>query len=69
MSRHLGFDLRSIIHDIKDISKRDIHSIALHIHIALEYNSPKHLMDRPKYHNRLLEIFQSSRQYRKRNDF
>jgi hypothetical protein len=69
MSRHLGFDLRLIIHDIKNVLKKDIHQIALQIHLALEYNSPKHIIGRHKFLNRLLESFQCSRQYRKMNDF
>jgi len=68
MSRHLGFDLRLIIQDIKNISKRDIHKIGLQIHIALKYNSSEHVVDRHKFLNRLLKIFPCSRQYRKIND-
>lgn len=69
MSKHLGFDLRLIIHDIKNIVKKDIDKIALQIHMALEYNSSKHVNDRQKFLNRSLELFQCSRQYRKMNLF
>ncbi|CAF2650729.1 unnamed protein product [Rotaria sp. Silwood2] len=65
ISRRIGFDLRSIIQNIKQVSKTDIDQVAVQIHIALEYNSSKHVVDRYKNLNRLLEIFQCSRRYRK----
>ncbi|CAF0756109.1 unnamed protein product [Rotaria sordida] len=64
MSRRIGFDLRSIIQNIKQVANTDINQIALQIHIALEYNSSKHVVNRQKIFNRLLEIFQCSRGYR-----
>ena len=65
MSRHLGFDLRIIIQDIKNISKKDIHQIALQIHVALQYNSSKHNINHQKFLNRLLKILHCSHHYRK----
>ena len=49
MSRFIGFDLRTIIQDIKAVLKTDIHQIALQIHTALEYNSSKHIFYRHKF--------------------
>ncbi|CAF1175814.1 unnamed protein product [Rotaria sp. Silwood1] len=63
MSRRIGFDLRSIIQNIKEVSKTDINEVALQIHIALEYNLSKHVVDRHKTLNRLLEKFQCSRRH------
>jgi hypothetical protein len=61
----MGFDLRSMIQDIKNIVEIDIHKIAMQIHIALEYNYSKYPVRHDKYSNNLFESFQCSRPYRK----
>jgi bisphosphoglycerate-dependent phosphoglycerate mutase len=63
----MGFDLRLIIQNMKNISEIDVNKVALQIHIALKYNTSKHIFYRYKSLNRSLEIFQCSRQYRKIN--
>ncbi len=65
MSRHTGFDLRSIIQRVKKIpisnQMLDIDHVALEIHVALEYNSSEN-------HgrlNRFLTVLACSRRHRK----
>ena len=57
----MGFDLRSMIQDIKQVVHRDIHQIALQIHIALECNDSKYPMSQKLW----FKSFQCSRAYRK----
>jgi hypothetical protein len=64
MSRYIGFDLRSIIQDIK-VLNTDIDQVALQIHISLQYNSSNDIVYRYKSFNNLLKLFQHIRRYRK----
>ena len=65
MSRRIGFDLRSIIQNTKQVSNTNMNQVALQIHIALVYNSSKHAVGDNKIRRRLFEIVQSTRRYRK----
>lgn len=56
-SRYLGFDLQTLIQEIKKVVKRDIHKVALQIHIALKFNVSKYSNNRRRsfyYFARLL---------------
>jgi len=64
MSRYIGFDLRSIIQDIK-VLNTDIDQVALQIHISLQYNSSNDIVYRYKSFNNLLKLFQHVLRYRK----
>ncbi|CAF3547391.1 unnamed protein product [Adineta steineri] len=64
VGRHIGFDLRSIIQNMRKDSNITINQVALHLHVALQYNSLKNIVYRGKPVNRLLEKFQRSYRYR-----
>lgn len=66
MSKRFGFDLRSIIQDIKKVPNNfNIDQVALQIHIALEYNPAKYAIGYNKTQNRLMNICESLYRYRK----
>lgn len=62
ISRHLGFDLRLIIQDIKKLLKTDnnVQEIALQIHRTLEYNSSKYTDN----HHKFLNYFSKIRKFK-----
>ena len=64
-SRYLGFDLQTLIQEIKKVVKRDIHKVALQIHIALKFNSSKYSNNRRRSFCHCSRLFQYSRMYRK----
>jgi len=65
LSRQIGYDLRSIIHDVKSVDRKDVRSIAQQIHIAIEHDtSNKH-----KHHNCIWNICSCFVSHRKISEY
>ncbi|CAF3655313.1 unnamed protein product [Rotaria socialis] len=64
ISRRIGFDLRSIIQNVKQVLNTNMNQVTLQIHIALVYNSSKYVVGDNKTRRRLFDILQSTRGHR-----
>ena len=69
LSRHIGFDFRAIILEMKTTAKPElIDRVALQIHVALEYHASKVLAYRYASLDRLLATCRCSHARRKSTD-